>query len=54
MEVHSGEEQISGDPKNFDGPVQYVGYNNDKKKRNYQVSFVKKEGPSLYVFGPEM
>ena len=30
-------------------------YNNDKKKRNYQVSFVKKEsGPSLYVFGPEM
>lgn len=56
MKVHSGEKQISGvSEKNFsDGPVQYVVHN-DKKKRNYQVSFVKKEsGPSLYVFGPEM
>lgn len=42
-------------PKKFLGWPGTVCGTHDKKKRNYQVSFVKKEsGPSLYVFGPEM
>lgn len=42
MEIHSGGKQESGvSVKNFsNGFVQYVA-NDGKKKRNYQVSFVK-------------
>ncbi len=55
MEIHSGGKQESGvSVKNFsNGFVQYVA-NDGKKKRNYQVSFVKEtRQPSLYVFGPD-
>ncbi|MDO5407858.1 MAG: putative Ig domain-containing protein [Eubacteriales bacterium] len=53
--IHSGDKQESGkSEKDFsNGPVAYQAHIGNKK-RNYQVTFAKKQsGPSLFVNGPD-